>query len=241
MAYRAECGVRLPARSGYEFKPVPYSSHTMLLDMLPGEGRGLRVLDVGCANGYLGEALAARGFEVTGIEKPGLASDTFPRSVELIEADIDYGVPPLGLFDYVLCADVLEHLHDPPAVLRDLRGMLKPGGRLLASLPNSGHLYFRLKILSGDFPRHDKGLFDRTHVHFYTWRGWATLLASSRYRIESVRSTATPFSLAIRRWSGTPPIRFLEFFSFALAKVWKKLFAYQFLVVASVFEEDRRL
>jgi SAM-dependent methyltransferase len=212
----------------------------MLLELLPREGRGLRVLDVGCANGYLGEALAERGYEVTGIEKPGLASDTFPRSVELIEADIDYGVPTLGLFDYVLCADVLEHLHDPPAVLRDLRGMLKPGGRLLVSLPNSGHLYFRLKILSGDFPKHDKGLFDRTHLHFCTWRGWATLLASSRYRIESVRSTATPFGLAFPRWADTAAIRLLESFSYALARFWKTLFAYQFLVVASVFEEDRR-
>lgn len=239
MVNKTECGIQLPTRSGYEFKPVPYSSHTLLLESLPPEGAGRRVLDLGCANGYLGEALAARGFEVIGIEKPGLASDTFPRSVELVEADMDYGVPALGLFDYVLCADVLEHLHDPPAVLRDLRGMLQPGGRLLASLPNSGHLYFRLKILLGDFPKHDKGLFDRTHLHFYTWRGWATLLASSRYRIESVQPTATPFGLVFRRWAGTAPIRALERIAFDLARAWKSMFAYQFIVRAAAAEDNQ--
>jgi 2-polyprenyl-3-methyl-5-hydroxy-6-metoxy-1,4-benzoquinol methylase len=53
--------------SPYEFKADPYSSHSVILSCL-GEGRGLRLLDVGAANGYLAERLGARGFEVTCIE-----------------------------------------------------------------------------------------------------------------------------------------------------------------------------
>ncbi len=44
-------------------------------------------------------------------------------------------------------------------------GALAEGGRLVASLPNSGNLYFHLNILMGRFPAHGRGLFDRTHLH----------------------------------------------------------------------------
>ncbi len=217
---------------GYEFKPVPYSSHTLLLETLPREGRGRRVLDLGCAHGYLGEILAARGYCVIGVEKPGLAGDRFPETVELVEADLDAGVPPLGLFDFILCADILEHLHDPPALLRDLRKMLTPGGRLVASLPNSGHAYFRLTVLTGNFPKHDRGLFDRTHLHFYTWRGWTELFYTCGFRIEGVRPSATPFGLALPRWADTLAVRAMDRIANLLARLWKQMFAYQFIVIA---------
>src|SRR5438105_10807617 len=99
------------AATGYTHKLSPYSSHTLLLDALPAEGRGQRVLDVGCASGYLAEILAARGFEVIGLERPGGYGYRFPESVELVEADLDGGVPALrGRFSYVICGDILEHL-----------------------------------------------------------------------------------------------------------------------------------
>ena len=54
-------------RAGYTYKASPYSSHSLLVDSLPAEGRGLRVLDIGCAAGYLAEILAERGYDVVGI------------------------------------------------------------------------------------------------------------------------------------------------------------------------------
>src|SRR5271157_4910157 len=61
--------VEAPAR--YHFKPGPYSSHALLLREFPPQGDGRRVLDVGCAGGYLAEILAQRGFSVVGIDVPG--------------------------------------------------------------------------------------------------------------------------------------------------------------------------
>src|SRR4051812_9312468 len=155
------------AASGYTHKLSPYSSHTLLLESLPSEGKGKRVLDVGCASGYLAEVLAQRGFEVVGLERPGGYGSNFPESVELVEVDLDSGVPPLrGRFAYVICGDILEHLRNPERMLTQLAKVLEPDGMLIASLPNSGNLYFRLMILGGEFPQKDRGLFDRTHVHF---------------------------------------------------------------------------
>lgn len=214
----------------YQFKARRYSSHILLLTELPSEGEGRRVLDVGCADGYLSEILAARGFAVTGVDLPGTPhGDSF----DFIAGDLDAGLPEMDTeFDFILCADVLEHLRDPLEMLRQCRQRLAPGGLLLASLPNSGHAYFRWNVMLGRFPRHDKGLFDRTHLQFFTWNGWADLLARAGFRVERLQVSAVPVGLAFPRWDGSAAVRFLEWLSFRLACVWKTLFAYQFIVRA---------
>ncbi|HZT32949.1 MAG TPA: class I SAM-dependent methyltransferase [Bryobacteraceae bacterium] len=223
--------------SPYRFKPGPYSSHTLLLASLPARGEGRRVLDIGCAAGYLGAALANRGYRVTGIENPAHVPADFPPGAALVCADLDQGLPPqLGAFDFILCADVLEHLRRPEALLRELRRALAPGGRLIASLPNSGHLYFRWNVLLGRFPQHDRGLFDRTHLHFYTWQGWRDLFAGAGFAIESLRCSAVPVGEALPAWKDRWPMRAAERLSYWSARCWKTACAYQFIVVARPVE-----
>ena len=222
------------ATAPYQLKDSPYSSHSLLLASLPASGGGLRVLDVGCAGGYLSAILAGRGYRVTGIDSPGAARTGFPESIELLEADLDLGLPPLrGRFDFVICADVLEHLRRPALLLRELRSVLATGGRLAASLPNSGHAYFRWTVLTGRFPAEDRGLFDRTHLHFYTWRGWLELFQATGYQIETLRCSGVPVGLALPKWEGSAGIRALERLSYESARWWKTMFAYQFIVKAA--------
>jgi SAM-dependent methyltransferase len=214
----------------YQLKPGPYSSHTLLLARFPERGAEKRVLDVGCAGGYLAEALAQRGFAVTAIDLPGTPQ---PRGVRFLAADLDRGLGEVGgPFDFILCADVIEHLRRPAHFLMECRERLAPGGVLAASLPNSGHWYFRANVLLGRFPRHDNGLFDRTHLHFYTWDGWVKLFAEAGFRIESQQPTTVPFGLALPSLDGTPLVGALERVSRDCARLWKRLFAYQFVVTA---------
>lgn len=220
-------------RSPYTFKPGPYSSHSLLLASLPETGGGRRVLDIGCGDGQLGALLAARGYQVTGIEKPGGIARPFPSTVELVLADLDDGLPALeGRFDFVVCADVLEHLKEPERLLRELPARMAPGARLAASLPNAVNIYVRLNVLAGRFPQHERGLFDRTHLHFFTWSGWVDLLARCGFILERVRPTGIPFSLALKRWELALPVRMLDAAGYLAARAWKRLFAYQFVVVA---------
>ena len=145
----------------YEHKDSPYSSHSLLLAALPANGQGKQILDVGCWDGSVSSLYLERGFKVVGIEQS--RHHNLPASIELIEANLHHGLPQIsGTFNYIICADVLEHLLNPQLVLSQLHSHISRDGKLLASLPNSGHWFFRLMVLFGHFPKHDNGLFDRS-------------------------------------------------------------------------------
>jgi len=220
--------------SPYVLKPQAHSSHSIILQLLPEHGNGRRLLDAGCAEGYLSRRFAERGFSVTAIDAPGLRPRVIPEGIRYLEADLDLGLPTGEAdFDFVVCADVLEHLRDPDSLLRQIRSRMAQGAMLIASLPNSGNIYFRLNVLFGRFPAHDSGLFDRTHLHFYTWDGWRDLLRRNGFRITAIRTTVIPFSLS---WPRLPrSMAVLESLYALAARAWSKLFAYQFIVIA----EDR--
>lgn len=220
------------APTHYSFKASPYSSHSILLSRLPAPGRGRRVLDVGCGNGYLAELIAERGYEVTGIERPEGVSRQFPDSVRFIPADLERAIPALGRYDVIICADILEHLREPAALLRRLRTHLEPGGTFLCSLPNSGNIHFRLTVLSGRFPKEDKGLFDRTHVQFLTWDGWRELFAEAGLAIHAVEPTGIPVGLRFPSLESSFPVRAAEGVCYWMARIRKELFGYQFVIEA---------
>jgi SAM-dependent methyltransferase len=212
----------------YPLKASPYSSHALLLAEFPSRGEGRRVLDIGCGYGHLGAFLAQRGFAVTGVDYPGISHSP---EIAFVAADLDHGLPALnGTFDFILCADILEHLKNPLEMLLNIRKLLAPGGALIASLPNSGHAYFRYQILRGRFPQEDRGLFDRTHLRFYTWDGWVRLLGQAGFNIQTLRCSGIPFSEA---FPNLPLVGAVEWLSFFSTKIWKRMFAYQFIVRAA--------
>jgi SAM-dependent methyltransferase len=105
---------------------VQYAVRRPLLDWLRAQAvDGARVLDVGCG-GRPYDALLAAAAEIVGFDVPGNAHADLHGSVEAIPvADAS--------FDVVLCLQVLEHVPDPPAAVRELRRVVRPGGRVLLS------------------------------------------------------------------------------------------------------------
>ncbi len=94
---------------------------------------GLRVLDVGCGGGILSEALAERGATVVGIDlaESALQAAETHRAGQAVEYRLESSRDAVArgeVFDVVTCMEMLEHVADPAAVLRDIHAVLKPGG-----------------------------------------------------------------------------------------------------------------
>src|SRR3954470_24112101 len=159
--------------------------HWMMIDAVAS---GARVLDVGCASGYLARELRSRGCTVVGIE-PDTVNATQARThcEAVIVGDFEQPEDRERLpapFDYVLFGDVLEHLRDPWAALAGTHELLRPAGRVVVSIPNIAHWSARREILRGRFPYADHGLFDRTHLRFFTRETAHDLVASAGYVVE---------------------------------------------------------
>jgi SAM-dependent methyltransferase len=215
--------------SPYVFKASRFSSHSRILERAARLPRPARILDVGGGEGFLSVRLRELGHQVVCLAAPGTVSAGFPSDIHVIEADLNHLQPALNTrFDMVVCGDVLEHLVNPAGTLRWLAGLLAPNGVIIGSLPNGVHLYVRLHVLMGTFPKHDRGLFDRTHLHFFSLQGWRKLFESCGLEFAGIDVTPLPLSLLL-----TAPIgHSLEKLAFVAAVIWKELLAYQFIVTA---------
>lgn len=132
-----------------------------------------RVLDVGCGAGALGHLLKQERAveEVAGIELSAEAAGMARRMLDQVVVgnleDIELPFAD-GYFDCIICADILEHLQDPAAILRKLSRVLAPDGTLVISIPNI-QFHDTLSMLSlGCWSYADAGILDRTHLRFFT-------------------------------------------------------------------------
>ena len=98
-----------------------------------------RALELGCADGRFLARLQDDGWECTGVEfSPAAAARARNRGLTVYEATLESTALPAASFDAFFAWMVIEHLHDPRAVLREARRILKPGGWLVFSIPNRG-------------------------------------------------------------------------------------------------------
>ena len=70
----------------------------------------------------------------------------------------------------MIFGDVLEHLYEPRAVIIKLLQLLQNEGTLLACIPNVQNWEVILNLLSGAWPEREQGIFDRTHIRWFTKR-----------------------------------------------------------------------
>jgi SAM-dependent methyltransferase len=220
--------------SRYEFKPFKYSSHYWILDALREEKEPVRILDVGTASGYLGKIWRGSGHYVAGIEYDPAAAQKAREYYDAFQvADIErFEFPYRREFDYIVFADVLEHLRDPAAVLERCIPALKESGRIIISVPNIANWVIRLSLFFGKFDYMDRGILDRTHLRFFTLRSLNQLMREASCEILEAIPTPLPVQLVFpfteSKWF-TP----LHEAHYALTCGWKTFFAYQFVIVAA--------
>ncbi len=168
-----------------------------LLKLIPPDAKV--VLEIGCGAGALAEAYQRINPEIEwyGIEvneeAANMASLTgveiYKGCVErIVRADLDI----IDDIDAVVFGDVLEHLHDPWAVLKEFTRDLIPGAQILASIPNIQHFSVLYSLLFGHFKYTDEGVMDRTHLRWFTLGSIREMFDQAELQIHEVRGIRSP-------------------------------------------------
>lgn len=120
---------------------------------------GKKVLDVGCGGGILSEALARAGAHVTAIDLAEAPLKIARQHAKQEGLDIDYRYENIsdllkshaGEFDVIACLEMLEHVPDPSAIVRDCAQLLKPNGHVFFSTINRNIKAFLFAILGAEY------------------------------------------------------------------------------------------
>lgn len=192
--------------------------HTAVYKSLKYINDKSKVLDIGCAWGYLGKILKPRLCNVVGIEidqKIAKMAESHCDKVFVcnLEDTLTVGQCLGGaMFNTIVCLDVLEHLVRPDKFLVFLKNFLVSSGKLIVSIPNIARFEQRINFILGKFNYEDGGILSKGHLRFFTENTAKALLRGCGYKILKVEYTGLA----------------------SMIKVFPKLTAYQFLFIASV-------
>lgn len=160
-----------------------------------------RVLDFGCGAGMtsgtlkrlgrFGWACGVEGNPAAALEAEKVLDRVLVGDIERMEFPF-----PDNSFDTVLTLDILEHLVDPWKTLAQIHRLLKPGGRLIVSIPNLRHYSVTVPLIFfGDFRYQQEFILDSTHIRFFTKKTIIRTLESAGFEIEMTDYTGAKFGL----------------------------------------------
>lgn len=167
-----------------------------------------RLLEVGCALGFLLEAIGRfTSWEVRGVDISPTAA-RFAREAYGLEVDcgtLEEASFPEGHFDFIVQKDVLEHVARPREHLLETRRILRQGGRVLIVTPNGEANLRPLETLSKSLPREELPLLDQGHLSFFTRQHLTGLFAECGFDCLRARSLGIRRGLRALRCRG--PLR----------------------------------
>jgi len=178
----------------YVERPNP-TIQRLLSSKVVREKPNARILDIGCGCGANARALkeAAPGVHVVGIEPNARAVELARKACDEVfhgTSDEWLKTAPEGSFDAVVLSDVLEHIADPFAFLRSLTSAPQlADATFIVSVPNYAVWYNRARTLAGRFDYAFSGLYDRTHLRFFTRKSIRELLRRAGFRVLDDGST----------------------------------------------------
>ncbi len=183
----------------YAVKPASYFSkaRTDFVDRLARDPLA-SILEVGCGTGATGALALSEGccgryvgvelFDTAAAEARDVLSEVVTGNVETLTFDWQ----PAS-FDAIIFSEVLEHLVEPGEVLKKLARFVRPGGMLLASSPNISHWRVIRELIRGQFHLQDQGVFDRTHLRWFTPDTFSGLIEEAGFAVEEI-GPVTAFS-----------------------------------------------
>ena len=162
---------------------------------------GMRVLDIGCAYGYLLSLFDNAMCETYGIDISEYAIEQARRitRAKLYVCDADRGLPMFqdDFFDLIIMLHVIEHLRSPYNVLKEVYRVLKPRSTLIVSTPNLNAIArLLLKLIKRENEWH--GFRDETHIYLFTPLSIRFLVERSGFKVLAVEAPLMPLRKAPR-------------------------------------------
>lgn len=155
---------------------------------------GLRFLDIGCGNGNLVFKAREKFSEVWGVDisnirleraRLNVHSDT--KKIHFLQCDVNEGLPfNNSFFDTVTCIAVLDHVFNPPSLLKEVHRVIKLGGEFIVQVTNFAWLPYRFQLLLGKRPI--TGM-EWSHLHIFTKTSLCTLLADHGFKIIKITAS----------------------------------------------------
>lgn len=211
----------------YQLKKAKTSLHAFILRQ-PWREKDA-VADLGANDGLLAQKVAEHGSSVTAVDM------TIPETVsgiKTVQMDLNEDISQkLGTtsFNKVIALDVIEHLHTPEQSTEQIHGILQSEGILYASTANIGYIVMRLTLLLGWFNYGKKGILDRTHHRLFTIGSFKRLLQNAGFDIMCIKGFGPPI---IDAFGNSFFWRIIDHACSLLAKVYPRLFAFNFLIIA---------
>lgn len=195
---------------------------------------GKVVLDIGCGTGSVARELNDKGKIVDGITLSALELEEASKYMRYgYIHNLEKGLPaeiPDEEYDYIICSHVIEHIAYPEKLLADIKRTLKKDGILIVALPNVFFYRYRIQLMKGSFKSTESGIWDYTHLRWYSFDTAQHLLKSNGFNIQVANvSGELPFSSVLKYCL---PSTVRKFLYKLLTAISKGLFGYQLLYTA---------
>ena len=171
------------------------SSHTLILEQIKPESY---VLEMGCATGYMTRYMKEKlNCCINVVEKDEYAiKQAEPYTCNSFCGDLNddewFGHFNLNRYDYILFADVLEHLQDPLTTLTIATYLLRKNGKIIISIPNICHNDIIVQLFYNHFRYTDLGLLDNTHIHFWGREDFIQMAEKAGLKVTDTRTVVFP-------------------------------------------------
>lgn len=215
----------------YPYKGSPYSSHTKVAERIAPFSR---VLDIGCGRGSIAKLLLNKGCIVDGVDiLPPEEIEVPLRKYHRI--DLIKNLPALAKvleeneYEYIVMADVIEHMAEPEYLLDVVRSShrIQPRPTIVASTSNVAFFIIRMMLASGQFNYGKRGILDRTHTRLFTKDSFRRIFEQCGFTVHNESGICLPLSVIFGEASQS-----LEAVADKLAKAWPSLTAYQLILSA---------
>ena len=215
----------------------PNNIDKIQLDMIPPNSH---VLEIGCATGYMGEFLVQKkGCRFLGIEtEKESASSAEERGLDIlcgtiedetIRQQINKHIGTHGPFQIIFMSQVIEHIAHPEVTLNHLKQWMHPDCSLVISTCSIAHWKCRFRLLGGTWKYEDYGIFDHTHLRFFTINSFRELLEQCNFKVTNFAYSfedICPFKIFFdtRILAPSDLLRLIPFIGMRLRKIYTDTF-----------------